>query len=174
MNLQRVARITRLLRSGSLRAAILPLIMALAWMPSATPAWAAAQRIVLSGGEYRVFGPPGSVTTAGPWTFIKDQPLTGTFVFGALSGTETQLVNAKLDFATGSGFVWGKVSYTDTASGVVCTGNLEGKLTAFLITGDIVAQCSNGALLRGTLQDVTATPGVDVSSTFNGELLDPH
>lgn len=105
-------------------------------------------------------------------------PLTGTFDFGALQGTETQLVNAKLDPATGDGVVWGVVTYKDSASGIACSGVREGKLTNYLITAKFVATCSDGSLLQVTLQDTSVifppgspVPG-EVYSEFNGELLD--
>jgi hypothetical protein len=146
-------------------------VLALLVLTSA--ALAAAQRTPLNGTEHRFFGPPGRVWTAGPWTQLRDIPFTGTFDFGALAGSETQLINAKLDTVNGTAQVWGVVTYTDAASGVVCSGLLEGKVTNFLGTFIIVAKCSNGALLRGTLQDTAANPGVDATSTFEGELLMP-
>jgi hypothetical protein len=148
------------------------LAIALAAIAFAAPT--AAQRSPLDGTEHRFFGPPGRVWVSGPWTQLRDIPFTGTFNFNGLAGTETQLINAKVDFATGSGEVWGVVTYTDTASGVVCSGPLDGKLTNLLGTFHIVANCSDGTLLQGTLQDLAANPGVDATSEFHGELLQPH
>ena len=141
--------------------------------------FAKAERTTISGTEYMFFGPPGSVSASGGWVQLRDVPLTGTFDFGALHGTETQLVNAKLDPVTGDGIVWGVVTYTDSATGITCSGVRVGKLTAFLISATINAKCSDGSLLQGTLQDTSVifppgspVPG-EVYSEFNGELLNP-
>lgn len=140
---------------------------------------AKAQRTALAGTEHMFFGAPGSVRAAGDWVQLRDVPLTGTFDFGALQGTETQLVNAKLDPITGDGIVWGTVTYTDSATGITCWGVREGKLSNYLITAKIIARCSDGSLLQGTLQDTSVifppgspVPG-EVYSAFNGELLTP-
>ena len=126
------------------------------------------------------FGAPGSVFSANGWVHLRDIPLTGTFDFGSLQGTETQLVNAKLDPATGDGIVWGTVTYTDSVSGMTCSGVREGKLSNYLITAKVIARCSDGSLLQGTLQDTSVifppgspVPG-EVYSDFNGELLSPR
>jgi hypothetical protein len=151
----------------------------LALLLTTTTVFAKAERTALSGTEHMFFGAPGSVSVAGSWVQLRDVPLTGTFNFGALQGTETQLVNAKLDPATGNGIVWGTVTYTDSVTGITCSGVREGKLTNYLITAKIVARCSDGSLLRGTLQDTSVIfppgsplPG-EVYSDFNGELLSP-
>jgi hypothetical protein len=71
------------------------------------------------------------------------------------------------------------VTYTDSATGITCTGIRQGQLTNFLLTAKIVARCSDGSLLRGTLQDVELIfpPGSpapsEVISHFDGELLSP-
>jgi hypothetical protein len=71
------------------------------------------------------------------------------------------------------------VTYTDSGSGVICSGIRRGKLTNLLLTAQIVAPCSDGSLLKGTLQDIVINfaPGSpapsDVISEFKGELLDP-
>lgn len=154
-------------------------LIVLALLLNTIPAFAKAQRTALSGTEYMFFGAPGSVSASGGWVQLRDVPLTGTFDFGSFQGTETQLVNAKLDPATGDGIVWGKVTYTDSATGITCSGVREGKLTNYLITAKIVARCSDGSLLQGTLQDTSAIfpPGVpvpsEVYSDFNGQLLIP-
>ena len=155
-------------------------ILALTLLLIATPVLAQSQRSMLSGTEHMVFGIPGSVSTADGWVQLRDVPLTGTFDFGALQGTETQLVNAKLDPATGNGIVWGEVTYIDSATGVTCSGVRTGKLSSYLITAKIVARCSDGSLLQGTLQDTSVifppgspVPG-EVYSDFNGELLSPR
>ena len=144
-----------------------------------TPAFAKAERTPLAGTEHMFFGAPGSVRTSDGWVQLRDVPLTGTFDFGTLQGTEMQLVNAKLDPISGDGIVWGTVTYTDSATGITCSGVREGKLTNYLITARITARCSDGSLLQGTLQDTSVifppgspVPG-EVYSDFNGELLSP-
>lgn len=155
------------------------IVLALASLLSATTVLAKAERTSLSGTEHMFFGAPGSVSTSDGWVQLRDVPLTGTFDFGTLQGTETQLVNAKLDPVTGNGTVWGVVTYTDSATGITCSGVRVGKLTAFLIAATINAKCSDGSLLKGTLQDISVifppgspVPG-EVYSEFNGELLSP-
>jgi hypothetical protein len=154
------------------------IVLALALLLTAPTAFAKAERIVLSGTEHMFLtGAPAHVWEAHGWIHQRGVPLTGTFDFGAMKGTETQLANAKLDPVTGKGRVWGVVTYTDTATGITCSGNREGKLTNFLLTAKIVARCSDGSLLKGTLQDIVINfpPGSpapsDVISEFNGELI---
>jgi hypothetical protein len=71
------------------------------------------------------------------------------------------------------------VTYTDSVTGISCSGTREGQLTNFLLTAKIVARCSDGSLLKGNLQDtvINFPPGSpapsDVISKFNGELLKP-
>lgn len=151
----------------------------LALLLTTTTVFAKAAQTSLNGTEHMFFGAPGSVSTSSGWVQLRDVPLTGTFDFGALQGTETQLVNAKLDLVTGDGIVWGIVTYTDSATGLTCSGIRQGKLTNYLITARITAQCSDGSVLKGTLQDTSAifppgspVPG-EVYSEFNGELLAP-
>ena len=155
------------------------IVLALATLLTATTVFAQAERISIEGTEHMFFGAPGSVSVSGGWVQLRDVPLTGTFNFGTLQGTEAQLVNAKLDPVTGNGIVWGTVAYTDSATGITCSGVREGKLTAFLITATINAKCSDGSLLKGTLQDTSVifppgspVPG-EVYSEFGGELLSP-
>jgi hypothetical protein len=138
----------------------------------ATPASAQVQRTVLIGTEVKAFGAGGRTWDAGPWLLEQDITSPGTFDFGALAGTETWVVNSRFDFSTGVGRVWGKATYTDTTSGVTCSGKVEGKVTDFLLTATIVAPCSDGSLLRGTIQD-TSNNLVTLTSTFHGELLSP-
>ena len=151
--------------------------LALALPLMATPAFAKAQQITLSGTEHMFFGQPGRVSSSDGWVQLRDIPLTGTFDFGALKGTETQLVNARLDPVTGNGIVWGRVTYTDNATGITCSGVRAGKLTNYLIKAKIVARCSDGSLLKGTLQDTSVVfpPGSpvpsEVYSDFNGQLI---
>ena len=156
------------------------IVLVLALLVSVTVALAKAQRTALEGQEHvAIAGAPGGVQEANGWLQLRDIPFEGTFDFGTMSGTETQLLNAKVNPATGEGHVWGKVTYTDSATGVTCSGLREGELTDFYITAKIVAQCSDRSILKGTLQDIELTfpPGApapsEVSSHFNGELLSP-
>jgi hypothetical protein len=146
-----------------------------------TTALAKADRLTLSGTEHMfASGAPGRVWVADGWVQQRDVPFTGTFDFGGMKGTETQLANATLNPATGEGHVWGVVTYTDSSTGITCSGIREGKLTNFLLTAKIVAPCSDGSLLKGTLQDTLLNfpPGSpapsDVLSDFNGVLLNPQ
>jgi hypothetical protein len=154
------------------RAAVTTIILALAVLPAATPVFAKDDRTVLVGTDHRFFdGPPARVWTAGPLTQIRGQKFTGTFTWSGkgitLAGSETQLIDATLDFATGNGFMWGVTSYTDTATGVTCSGRISGKITTFLATGTIVTRCSNGARVWGSVQDTAANPVVENSSVFH-------
>ena len=155
------------------------LALTLALLLVVTPTLAQAQRTALAGIEHMFFGPPGRVFSANGWVQLRDVSLTGTFDFGILQGTETQLVNAKLNPVTGDGIVWGTVTYTDSATGITCSGVREGKLSNYFITAKITARCSDGSLLKGTLQDTSVIfpPGApvpgEVYGEFNGELLYP-
>ena len=154
------------------RAAVMTSVLALALLPMTTPALAKDDRTVLTGTDHRFFdGPPARVWTAGPLTQIRGQKFTGTFTWSGkgiiLAGSETQLIDATLDFATGNGRMWGVTSYTDTATGVTCSGRISGKITSFLATGTIDTRCSNGARVRGSVQDTAANPGVENSSDFH-------
>ena len=154
-------------------------LIILALLLTVTPAFAAAERTALAGTEHMFFGVPGRVWLADGMVQQRDVPLTGTFDFGILKGTETQLGNATLDPGTGNGHVWGTVTYTDSATGMTCSGTRQGKIINFLISAKVVARCSDGSLLKGTLQDVSIVvpPGspvpTEVFSDFNGELLGP-
>jgi hypothetical protein len=149
-------------------------------LAAATPALAQAERTAIAGTEHMFFGAPGRAWVADGWVQLRDIPLTGTFDFGAFEGNETQLVNARLDPVTGDGIVWGVVTYTDSTTGVTCSGVRQGTLDNFFITAHIVTQCSDGSHLRGTLQDTSVIfpPGApipsEVYSEFDGELLSPH
>ena len=156
------------------------IVLALAALLTVTTVLAKAERTAMEGTEdIFIAGAPGSVWEADGWVQQRDIPFTGTFDFGELQGTETQLANAKLNPATGEGHVWGTVTYTDSATGITCSGIREGTLTNFLLTAKIIARCSDGSLLRGTLQDVELIfpPGSpapsEVISHFDGELLRP-
>jgi hypothetical protein len=155
-------------------------VVLLALVLTATTAFAQAGRTALSGTEDNfAAGAPASVWEADGWIQQRGVPFTGTFDFGAMKGTETQLDNAKLNPATGEGHIWGTVTYTDSATGTTCSGIRQGQLTNFLLTAEIVAQCSDGSLLRGTVQDVQLIfpPGspapTEVISHFDGEVLSP-
>src|SRR5690349_4266356 len=146
---------------------LVSLLFALMLMLPAGTTAQAAQRIPLTGTEHMfVTGAPSRVWVAGAAVQQRDLPLTGTFDFGFMSGTETQAANARLNPATGEGHVWGVVTYTDSATGVVCSGVREGQLTNFLLTAKIVAPCSDGSVLKGTLQDtlINFPPGSPVPS----------
>jgi len=149
--------------------------------PRAAPALARAQRTDLTGTDQRFFGAPARVWVADGLTQIRDLPQTGTFAFSGagvtLAGAENDLVNGTLD-ASGNGHAWGTVSFTDAATGLTCSGISQGKITNALGTINVVAHCSNGAQLKGTLQDTeTYPPGqappVWVKSDFTGVLLSP-
>ena len=158
---------------------IISICVSFALLLTTTTVFAKAEKTILGGTEHMFFGAPGSVTVSGGWVQLRDVPLTGAFDFGMLQGAETQLVNAKLNPATGDGIVWGVVTYTDSTTGITCSGIRQGRLTNYLITATITAPCSDGSLLKGTLQDTSAIfpPGVpvpsEVYSEFNGELLNP-
>ena len=154
------------------------IVLTLALLLTVTTALAKAERTAVEGTEdIFIAGAPGRVWEADGWVQQRDIPFTGTFDFGELKGTETQLVNAKLNPATGEGHVWGTVTYTDSATGITCSGIRQGQLTNFLLTAKVVARCSDGSLLNGTLQDVQLIfpPGSpapsEVISHFDGELL---
>ena len=156
------------------------IVVLLASLLTATTAFAKAERISLEGTEdVFIAGAPGRAWEADGWLQLRAVPFVGTFNFGTVSGTETQLVNAKLNPVTGEGRVWGTVTYTDSSTGITCTGILEAKLTNFLRTAEVVAPCSDGSLLKGTIQDIELIfpPGSpapsEVISEFNGELLNP-
>jgi hypothetical protein len=152
----------------------------LAVLLTATTAFAQAGRTALSGTEDNfIAGPPANMWGADGWVQQRGVAFTGTFDFGVMKGTETQLDNAKLNPATGEGHIWGAVTYTDSATGITCSGIREGQITDFLLTAKIVARCSDGSLLSGTVQDVKLIfpPGSpapsEVISHFDGALLSP-
>jgi hypothetical protein len=156
------------------------IVVLLALLLTVTTAFAKAERIGLEGTEdVFITGAPGRAWEANGWVQLRDVPFAGTFNFGTVSGTETQLVNAKLNPVTGEGRVWGMVTYMDSSTGITCTGILEAKLTNLLRTAEVVAPCSDGSLLKGTIQDIELIfpPGSpapsEVISEFNGELLSP-
>jgi hypothetical protein len=160
--------------------AALLLLSVLGTAAFASPARAGAQETPLTGTETRHFGVPGRAWTAGSVTQVRDVPLTGTFAFSGegvtLAGTETALVNAAL--FDGGGITWGVATYTDAATGVTCTGTVIGQIKGVLATLKLNAPCSDGKLLKGTLQDVSSeppgqAPPSSVTSEFTGVLLSP-
>jgi hypothetical protein len=164
----------------SITIALLPLIV-LAGIGYAAPALARAERTALTGTEQRFFGVPDRVWAADGLTQIRGLALTGTFAFSGegitLAGSQTQVSNATLD-ANANGHTWGEVTYTDAATGVTCTGPVLGKITQGLATLKVVAPCSDGTLLKGTVQDTSTdppgqAPPASVMSDFNGVLLSP-
>ncbi len=167
-----ITHLTHLLWSRAARAALLPIALALALLPSAAPALAQAQRTPLAGVENETFdyNTVNHFRGAGPWLLAQDLTLSGTFNYGALAGTVMEVDNVRND-PTGDGQVSGTRTYIAT-SGLVCSGHVSGKLTGFFLTGQIVAPCSDGSLLRGTLQTVS-NDFVVVTNTFQGELLSP-
>ena len=167
-----ITRLTHLLWSRAARAALLPIAVALALLPSAAPALAQAQRTPLAGVEIEAFdfSTVSRLKGAGPWLFGRDLTLSGTFDYGALAGTVIDVDNVRND-PTGAGQVWGTRTYTAT-SGLVCSGHFSGKITGFFLNAQIVAPCSDGSLLQGTLQTVS-NDFVVLTNTFQGELLSP-
>ena len=156
------------------------IVLVLSVLLMVTTALAKSERTPVEGTEDMfIAGALGRVWEADGWVQQRDIPFAGTFDFGELKGSETQLANARLNPATGEGHVWGTVTYTDSATGITCTGIRQGQLTNFLLKAKIVARCSDGSQLRGTLQDVELVfpPGSpapsEVISHFDGELLSP-
>jgi hypothetical protein len=146
------------------------MVLALSVMLGATPALAHPERIPLQGTDHRFFGSVVSVRQDGNVLYFTGQQLAGTFNFGALAGTESQLVDANLNIVTGSGRMGGTVSYVDAATGLTCAGTIEGKITNFLANGKVKARCSDGAKMRLDLADVSVTPGVDGVTNYTGTL----
>jgi hypothetical protein len=143
-----------------------------------TPAFANAGWTSLDGTEHvSNTGAPARAWGADEWIQLRDVPFAGTFDYGTISGTQTQLVNARLNPATGEGRVWGVVEYTISATGITCSGIIEARLTNLFRTAKVVAPCSDGSLLKGTIQDIELIfpPGSpapsEVISEFHGELL---
>jgi|GEM_PF-2446245 len=168
------------MRSRLLSATLLAVVVMTTSAAFAGPALGGGQRIAIAGEEVRYFGPPDRVWFADGWTQIRSQQLTGTFSFSGdgitLEGTHTVLCDAKLDGP--NGLAWCDVTYTDAASGVTCTGHVNVKITDALGNQTLVAPCSDGTLLKGTLQDVetyppNVAPPIWVRSEFQGELLRP-
>ncbi|MFN8475833.1 MAG: hypothetical protein U0822_26880 [Anaerolineae bacterium] len=139
-------------------------------------------QIALTGSEKRYFGVPARVWAADGLTQIRDLPLTGTFTFSGpgitLAGAESAMTSATLGDG-GNGITWGTATYTDTASGLTCSGPTFGKIINALGHLTLVAKCSDGSLLKGSLTDVEtypvgAAPPTWVRSEFNGVLSRPR
>jgi hypothetical protein len=152
-----------------------------AGVPTAAPGLAQARRTTLTGTDQRFFGMPARVWVADGLTQVRGLPQTGHFAFSGagvtLAGSENDVANGTID-ADNNGHVWATVTYTDTATGAICTGSLQGELTNALATNALVTRCSNGALLKGTLRDTETFPAgvappIWVKSDFTGELLSP-
>jgi hypothetical protein len=165
---------------GALIGAALVLLSVLATAGFAAPSRSGAKETPLTGTETRHFGVPGRAWVAGSVTQVRDVPLTGTFAFSGegvtLAGTETALVNAAL--FDGGGITWGVATYTDAATGVTCTGTVIGRITGVLANLKLNAPCSDGKLLKGTLQDISSeppgqAPPSSITSQFTGVLLSP-
>jgi hypothetical protein len=147
----------------------------------AAPQALQAKVTAITGSEQRFFGPPASVWVSNGLTQVRGVPLTGTFAFSGrgvkLAGTETVVTNASLD-DTNNGYTWGTNTYTDTATGLKCTGSANGPLINSLATLIIVAPCSNGGMLVGTVQDISTdppnvAPPTSVKSSFKGIYISP-
>src|SRR5215218_7876393 len=97
----------------------------------AAPMAAGAKQTAITGTETRFFGAPERAWNINGLTQVRGLALTGTFVFSGegitLAGSENAVVNATL-FVDGGGITWGKVTYTDAATGVTCTGTVIGKI----------------------------------------------
>jgi hypothetical protein len=149
--------------------------------PSA--AYARAVRTAVSGDQSATVSVANATfQSVGRWTVITNGQLTGNFEFtGAgvtLAGPFTRVVNVKIDSGN-NGTLWGTVRYVDATTGVTCTGFNHGRLTNNFLTGELIASCSDGSLLRGTLQDTNLTYDnqhhlIAVVTHFDGTLLNPN
>ena len=101
---------------------------------------------------------------------ITGQHIDGPFNFGALVGTEYQVVSVRLDLVTGKGKMWGTVTYVDTIHNITCLADTQGQIRNLLATGSVKGQCSDGSVLRLDLQDVYVIPGDNGVSNYWGEL----
>jgi hypothetical protein len=155
--------------------------LVLTMLPLDGPALARAERVTLSGTVSLRFGPPERAWVADGWEHFRGFPSTGAFAFSgagvALAGTAERLDNLKHD-AAGNGELSGVATFRDAATGLTCAGRSQGKLTRFLLVGSVVARCSDGALLTGTIRDtgvITDSAGqvIGVTQVFSGVLLTP-
>jgi hypothetical protein len=130
----------------------------------------------LNGSEQRFFNPPTSHWVSNGLIQVRGVRLTGTFSSSGSgvtpAGTLIEYTNASLD-ATNNGYTWGTVTYTDKATGLQCTGTVNGRITDAPGTLAIVTQCRNGAMLVGTVHDASTEPAnvappVSVKSNFDG------
>lgn len=149
--------------------------------PSAT--YARAVRTAVSGDQSATVSVANATfQSAGRWTIITNGQLTGNFQFTGegvtLAGPFTRVVNVKID-AGNNGILWGTVRYVDTRTGVTCSGFNHGTLTNNFLTGKLVAACSDGSLLQGTLQDTNLTYDnqghlIAVATHFDGTFLNAN
>ena len=176
----RKSRVT-MVQSKLLRLAVFLIVGLVSVAPSAT--YARAVRTPVSGDQSATVSVANAtVRSVGRWTIITNAQLTGNFKFtgagATLTGPFTRVVNVKLD-ASKNGILWGTVRYVDTRTGVTCTGFNHGTLTNDFLTGTLIASCSDGSVLRGTVQDTNLTYDnqgnlIAVATHFTGTLLNPN
>ncbi len=139
------------------------------------------QVISLTGSEQRFFGPSASVWQSNGWAVVQGTRLHGNFAYTGsgvtLAGTLTAYVNASLD-ANSGGYTWGRVTYTDTATHMTCSGSVNGKITNALGTLAVVTYCRTGAMLVGHVQDFESYPKNTappqwIKGNFDGVLISP-
>jgi len=109
------------------------------------------------------------VRSAGTFTFVGDGV--------SLSGTVSRKDIVKAD-ADGNGRVQGVITYAIASSGVTCQGPSNGTLTNFAISASVLAHCSDGSTLHGSLQErgvVFDDKGnvIGVTTAFSGTILMP-
>ncbi|MEP7359115.1 MAG: hypothetical protein ABI847_17825 [Anaerolineales bacterium] len=164
-------RLKNVFRTRTTRAAIMPIALALSVLLGATPAMAAHPvHVPLAGQDHRFFGAATTFEVVGDELHVTGQHIDGPFNFGALVGTEYQLIDARLNLVTGKGKMSGTVTYVDTVHNITCVAATQGQIRNFLATGTVKGRCSDGSTIRLELQDVYVTPGVDGVSNYWGEL----
>ena len=108
-----------------------------------------SQTVLFTGTGYRLWSSDG-------WTHTKYYSGAGTFAFSgdgvSLSGTVSRRDITKAD-ADGNGSVEGVVTYVNANDGVTCQGPSNGKLTNWALAASVLAHCSDGSTLHGSLQD---------------------
>ena len=120
--------------------------------------------------------------SSGRWLHEKYARGTGTFAFigdgVSLSGTVSRRDIVKAD-ADGNGRVQGVITYTyvDKGTEVTCQGPSKGVLTEWEIAGSVLAHCSDGSTLHGSIQGTgVAMDGntvVGIVDAFSGTLASP-
>jgi len=80
--------------------------------------------------------------------------------------------------ADGNGSVQGVVTLVDADTGLTCQGPSNGKLSGWALEASVLAHCSDGSTLHGSLQDtgvIFDSEGnvIGVISAFSGALLVP-